>query len=452
MRLCGIALIAVATLCAQPFGTVQLRPASPRLPTFKMPPMAADAFSWCSRTALFVPYVTGSCEPETFLDIRSKTSADGERGLLGLAFPAGFAQKQRFYVDYTDLSGNTVIAQYRMAAGGQTADAASETVLLKITQPFSNHNGGQVRFGPDGYLYIGMGDGGSAGDPMGNGQNLGVLLGKILRVDVESEPGTLHIPASNPFANTPGLRGEIWASGLRNPWRFSFDRDTRDLWIADVGQGTYEELDLQPAASRGGENYGWGRYGGHALLPGGACRTEGLTLPVFEYTHAAGDCSVTGGFVYRGQQSPGLRGLYLYGDYCTGKIWALEPQGTAWSNRLVLSSGLAITTFGEDEAGEIYVANGPAGTVFRIEGSTAPRLTPERGHERGQLPERHGGGIAGDGVRGRRARRGRSRGGGPRPAAARARRSLGERRRSGRAGLFGEQCGGPGAGEFSGAV
>ena len=180
----------------------------------------------------------------------------------GLAFPPGFASKQRFYVDYTDLNGDTVIAQYRVPGRGDVADAASEVVLLKIAQPFANHNGGQVRFGPDGYLYIAMGDGGSGGDPMGNGQNLGALLGKLLRIDVESSPGQVRIPADNPFVNTAGARGEIWAYGLRNPWRFSFDRATRDLWIADVGQDTYEEVNFQPAASRGGENYGWNRDGG----------------------------------------------------------------------------------------------------------------------------------------------------------------------------------------------
>ena len=316
----------------------------------------------------------GSVAAAAFLDMRGKTSAGGERGLLGLAFPPGFAQKQRFYVDYTDLNGDTVVAQYRMTAGGETADAASEVILMKIAQPFANHNGGQVRFGPDGHLYIAMGDGGSGGDPMGNGQNLGVLLGKLLRIDVESEPGKVRIPADNPFVNRAGARGEIWAYGLRNPWRFSFDRATRDLWIADVGQNVYEEVNFQPAASRGGENYGWNQMEGTHCYETG-CRMDGLVLPVVEYTHAMGGCSVTGGFVYRGMGSPGMRGMYLYGDYCTGIIWALEKRGGVWSNRQVLSSGFAITTFGEDEAGEIYVANGGAGTVFRIDGSAAPRLT-----------------------------------------------------------------------------
>lgn len=309
-----------------------------------------------------------------FLDIRAKTTGDGERGLLGLAFPPGFREKQRFYVDYTDLNGDTVIAQYRVSQNADVADLASEVVLLKIAQPFANHNGGQVRFGPDGYLYIAMGDGGSGGDPLGNGQNLAVLLAKLLRIDVESNPGQVRIPADNPFLNTAGARGEIWAYGLRNPWRFSFDRATRDLWIADVGQDTYEEVDFQPAASRGGENYGWNRMEGLHCYQAG-CQVQGLTLPVAEYTHTAGTCSVTGAFVYRGRQSPGLRGLYLYGDYCTGQIWGLERQGNVWNNRQLLASGFNITTFGEDEAGEVYVANTANGSVYRIEGSLAPRFS-----------------------------------------------------------------------------
>ncbi len=314
----------------------------------------------------------GALVAAPFLDIRNKTASGGERGLLGLAFPPGFAEKQRFYVDYTDLNGDTIIAQYRVTGNADVADAGSEIVLLKIAQPFSNHNGGQVRFGPDGYLYIAMGDGGSGGDPQGNGQRLNTLLGKLLRVDVESVPGQVRIPPDNPFVNTTGARGEIWAQGLRNPWRFSFDRVTRDLWIADVGQEVYEEIDFQPASSRGGENYGWNVMEGMHCYRAG-CQTTGV-LPVAEYTHAAGGCSVTGGFVYRGSAWGGLRGIYLYGDYCSGRIWGLERQGGEWNNRLLLSSGFGITTFGEDEAGEVYVANAGNGAIHRIEGSRAPRF------------------------------------------------------------------------------
>ena len=316
----------------------------------------------------------GAVLSRPFLDISSKTTGTGERGLLGLAFPPGFAQSRRFYVHYTDLRGDTTLALYRVGADPDIADPASEVVLLKVTQPFSNHNGGQISFGPDGYLYFGLGDGGSGGDPQGNGQSRNTLLGKILRLDVEGDPGRVRIPPGNPFTNVAGVRPEIWAFGLRNPWRFSFDRDTADLWIADVGQELYEEVNFQPAASPGGENYGWNRMEGlHCYTSG--CSQTGLVLPVAEYTHAAGGCSVTGGFVYRGAASPGMRGIYLYGDLCSGRIWGIERQGGSWSNRQLLASGFSITTFGQDEAGEVYVANATNGTIHRIEGSAAPRLT-----------------------------------------------------------------------------
>jgi uncharacterized protein (TIGR03437 family) len=318
-------------------------------------------------------FQNGALATQPFLDIRSKTTTDSERGLLGLAFPPNFATKRRFYVNYTNLSGNTVIAQYKLSANDNQADATSEVILLTITQPFANHNGGQIRFGPDGYLYIGMGDGGSGGDPSGNGQNRNALLGKMLRIDVETQPGTIVIPPTNPFVNVAGTRPEIWAVGMRNPWRFNFDRATGDLWIADVGQDAYEEVDFQPASSKGGENYGWNTMEGLHCYKAG-CSTTGLTLPVAEYPHGP-ECSITGGFVYRGANSPGLRGTYLYADYCSGKIWGLERQGTGWANRtLMTASGFAITTFGQDEAGELYLANANNGTIYRIDGSAAPRI------------------------------------------------------------------------------
>jgi uncharacterized protein (TIGR03437 family) len=245
---------------------------------------------------------------------------------------------------------------------------------MNIQQPFSNHNGGQIRFGPDGHLYIGLGDGGSEGDPLKTGQNLGTPLAKLLRVDVESDPGHLHIPADNPFVNTAGARGETWAYGLRNPWRFSFDRATGDLWIGDVGQDAYEEVDFQPAHDRGGENYGWSLMEGLHCYESG-CSQQGLTLPVLEYSHDGGNCSIMGGFVYRGNGSPGERGVYFYGDNCSGRIWGAEHQGTAWVQRQVLASNFNITTFGEDEAGELYVSNARNGTIYRIDGNTVPRLT-----------------------------------------------------------------------------
>jgi uncharacterized protein (TIGR03437 family) len=315
----------------------------------------------------------GTIGARPFLDIRSRTRGEGERGLLGLTFPPGFARKQVFYVNYTDLNGNTVIARYRVSPDPDVADPSSETVLMNIAQPFPNHNGGQLRFGPDGYLYVGMGDGGSAGDPRNNGQNRAALLGKLLRLDVESVPDQVRIPPDNPFANTPGARPEIWALGLRNPWRFSFDRATGDLWIADVGQDSFEEVNFQPAASRGGENYGWNAMEGmHCYLAN--CNQQGLTMPVAEYPHGQ-ECSITGGFVYRGRVSPGLRGTYIYGDFCSGRIWGVERAGAGWRNRLLLASGFGITTFGEDEAGEIYVASFEDESIYHLEGGLAPRFS-----------------------------------------------------------------------------
>jgi uncharacterized protein (TIGR03437 family) len=315
----------------------------------------------------------GALLAQPFLDIRSRVACCGERGLLGLAFPPGYAQSGRFYVHYSDLAGDTVIALYRVSPDPNVADPASERILLSVDQPFANHNGGQLAFGPDGYLYIGLGDGGSAGDPQNNAQRLSTLLGKILRVDVEGEPGSVRIPPGNPFVSTSGARGEIWALGLRNPWRFSFDRELHDLWIGDVGQNQWEEIDFQPAASGGGENYGWRILEGtHCYNPATNCNTQGLTLPVHEYNHGAGACSVTGGHVYRGRRSPALRGTYIYGDYCNGMIWGLTRDGTQFANRLLLASGMLITTFGEDEAGEVYVADARAGRIFHLQGAAAP--------------------------------------------------------------------------------
>ena len=254
--------------------------------------------------------------PLPFLDIRGKIRSGGERGLLGLAFPPGFQEKQYFYLNYTNLAGDTVVARYRVTGDPDVADPTSETVVLTFNQPFGNHNGGQLRFGPDGYLYIGTGDGGSGFDPFNNGQTPGKLLGKMLRIDVESDLGQYQIPPDNPFLADAAFRPEIWGLGLRNPWRYSFDRDTGDLWIADVGQNRAEEIDFQPASSQGGENYGWSVMEGLRCVNAG-CSMAGLTLPVHEYSHTGGDCggSVTGGHVYRGNRSPGLRGTYIYGDF-----------------------------------------------------------------------------------------------------------------------------------------
>src|SRR4051794_12401980 len=368
----AIGFILVSQLSAQEIRTVQVASGISAPTDIQNAADGSGRLFLVQQNGLIGIFKNGLVQTTPFLDIRSKTRADGERGLLGLAFPPGFAQTQRFYVDYTDLNGDTTIAQYRVSSNPDVATAAREIVLLKIAQPFANHNGGQIRLGPDGYLYIAMGDGGSANDPQGNGQKLTTLLAKLLRIDVESTPGQVRIPADNPFVNTAGARGEIWAYGLRNPWRFSFDRATHDLWIGDVGQDAYEEIDFQPASSRGGENYGWNVMEATHCLSAG-CKTLG-TLPVAEYPHTNRNCSVTGGFVYRGARWGALRGTYFYGDYCTGLIWGLERQGSAWNSRLLLSSGFGISTFGEDEAGEVYVANANNGTIHRIEGSRAPHF------------------------------------------------------------------------------
>ena len=312
--------------------------------------------------------------PAPFLDLASlnppRLVAGGEQGLLSVAFPPGFAAKRYFYVDYTrSPDGATVVARYRVSVGdANVADPASEEVILTIPQPFANHNGGQLAFGPDGYLYIGMGDGGSGGDPLNNGQSPGTLLGKLLRIDVESGTVPYGVPPDNPFVGVAGFRPEIWALGVRNPWRFSFDRLTGDLYIGDVGKGTFEEIDFQPAGNPGGQNYGWNIMEGDRCYPPGTvgCNRTGLALPVFVYDHSLG-CSVTGGHVYRGSAIPSLQGVYLFGDLCSTRIWGIRKNGAAWDNAVLAdSTTLTITTFGEDESGNVYVANYANGELLKI--------------------------------------------------------------------------------------
>lgn len=304
--------------------------------------------------------------PTPFLDISDRVSSGGERGLLSIAFHPRYPENGFFFVNYTNLNGHTVVARYRVSSDPNRADAASAKQVLFIEQPFSNHNGGQMQFGPDGYLYIGMGDGGSGGDPGNRAQSLETPLGKMLRIDVDADP--YAVPPSNPFVATAGARPEIWATGLRNPWRFSFDRATGDLWIADVGQGSWEEIDFQPASSIGGENYGWRRMEGtHCFNPASDCNPGNLVLPVIEYNHTGGACSVTGGYVYRGAGSPRLQGMYIYGDYCNGKIWGATRNGTGPATvKELLDTTFFISTFGEDANGELYVAN-HGGTVYRLD-------------------------------------------------------------------------------------
>jgi len=308
-----------------------------------------------------------------FLDITDRVLSGGERGLLGIAFPPGYSTKGYFYVNYTRTpDGATTVSRFRVTSNPDIAAPNSEEVILTVEQPFANHNGGQIAFSPkDGYLYIGMGDGGGAGDPQNYAQNLDILegnmrlLGKLLRIDVESGVNPYAIPSDNPLLN--GIRSEIWALGLRNPWRFSFDRLTHDLYIGDVGQSSREEINFQPASSVGGENYGWNILEGSLCFnpPTGCVPPIGYSPPVAEYDHTEG-CSVTGGFVFRGTHSPFLQGVYFYGDFCTGRIWGLKRNGAVWQNNLLLDSPLTISSFGEDEAGELYLTNHATGDIYRI--------------------------------------------------------------------------------------
>jgi glucose/arabinose dehydrogenase len=299
-----------------------------------------------------------------FADLRDRVD-DGpnEAGLLGIALHPRFAENGRVYLSYTADGAPLIsrIAEFVSRDGGLTLDAASERIVLSLEQPYENHNGGNIVFGPDGYLYIGFGDGGSAGDPHGNGQNLDTLLGKLLRLDIDGDT-PYATPPDNPYAKAGG-RPEIYASGLRNPWRFSFDRATGALWLADVGQNKWEEIDL---IVRGG-NYGWNRREGAHCFKSRTCSSEGLIDPVVEYGHNEG-CSVTGGHVYRGRSLPALAGAYLYADYCSGKIWGLVPRsgGGYASPRTLLETAFRIASFGEDANGELYVLDHQGGRVYRL--------------------------------------------------------------------------------------
>jgi glucose/arabinose dehydrogenase len=310
--------------------------------------------------------------PTPFLDIRDRVGSEAsEQGLLGLAFHPRYIENGYFFVNYTDRSGDTIIARFRVSGDPNRADPTTEARLLYIPQPYRNHNGGVTAFGPDGYLYLGLGDGGSGGDPLGYGQSLDTLLGKILRIDVDpgldSGAEELYvIPPDNPFATGGGLP-EIWAYGLRNPWRFSFDDLTGDLYIADVGQNSYEEVNFQPADSAGGENYGWNILEGFECFRQQGCDTSQLTLPVHVYeTRSNGNCSITGGYVYRGSL-PDWQGVYFFGDYCSGRVWGLLPSAAGeWQSRLLFETGATITTFGLDEAGELYIVS-HNGSISRLE-------------------------------------------------------------------------------------
>lgn len=304
-----------------------------------------------------------------FLDVSAQVSRGQEQGLLGLAFDPDYAANGRFVVNFTDGNGTTRIVAFRVSSDPDRADPASADTILSVTQPYSNHNGGGLQFGPDGYLYIGLGDGGSAGDPADNGQNRTVLLGKMLRIDLNGG-SPYAIPPDNPFADSAGLRPEIWNYGLRNPWRFSFDRATGDLYIADVGQDAREEVDFAGAGTGSGANYGWSIMEGTACFGGPTCNQSGLTLPVLDYGHGEG-CSITGGYVYRGSAAPDLVGRYFYADYCSGWVRSLTMAGgqaTDLRDWPELDPGGAITSFGEDAAGEMYILVS-SGTVYRVAGA-----------------------------------------------------------------------------------
>lgn len=301
-------------------------------------------------------FQNGQLSDTPFLDISDRVDDSGnEMGLLGLAFHPNFIQNGFFYVNYTGKGGHTRISRFH--ANANTADPNSEKVLLVIKQPFPNHNGGVLAFGPDGYLYAGLGDGGAAGDPFGNAQKTNTLLGKILRLDVDTaEP--YAIPSDNPFGN------EVWMYGLRNPWRLSFDKSTGGLYIGDVGQDTWEEIDFISAGSPGGLNLGWDYYeGNHEYEPPSTGDSE-LLFPVAEYSHAEGGCAVTGGYVYRGSM-PEWNGVYLYGDYCTGKVWGLIKPGEQWQAQLLFDTDSLITSFGQDESGEVYLLS-DSGSVYQL--------------------------------------------------------------------------------------
>jgi glucose/arabinose dehydrogenase len=313
----------------------------------------------------------GALGERPFVDLTDEISSGGERGLLGLAFAPDFPTDPRVFVDYTDHDGNTVVSSIRLdPANPDRLDRSTELPILHVEQPFANHNGGALAFTPDGFLVVSLGDGGSGGDPLGNGQSETTLLGKILRLDVRDSTADhpYAIPAGNPFADgADGRRPEIWLTGLRNPWRLSFDRSTGDLWIGDVGQGSWEEIDVQRAGAPGGTNFGWNRMEGrHCFAPGEGCQDPRLVQPVTEYGHDQG-CTVIGGIVDRSAVASPLSGGYLFGDYCSGRLWAIDPAGDEPRDPTVVGeSDRNLSAFGEDEAGALYAVDIAGGEILRV--------------------------------------------------------------------------------------
>ena len=377
-----LAMLSLAFFNSLAFGQVQdvfvLQVAFPQL-TFSQPVGLCEAGDGSNR--LFVVEQSGSIRvfqnsPATaasnvFLDIRDRVLFSGEQGLLGIAFHPNFTQNGYFYVDYVAANPTrTVIARYSInLTNPNLADKTSEFIIIEIDQPFSNHKGGQIAFGPDGYLYVGMGDGGSAGDPLGNAQSLSTLLGKILRIDVNMPSSGLNygIPPDNPFVgDSKGYRQEIFAYGFRNPWRFSFDYISGMLWVGDVGQNRIEEIDMVQK----GKNYGWNIMEG--TLPYNGSTPGGLESPIFEYEHSLGN-AIIGGYVYHGSVLVALRGAYIYGDYGSGKIWALTANGTSITNMLLVSSNLPLSSFGLDQSGELYVCAFD-GRIYRLSATAIPEF------------------------------------------------------------------------------
>ena len=307
-----------------------------------------------------------------FISLQGQLSSGDEQGLLSLAFAPDYETSGYFYVWYTATSGGSVLSRFRVSDDPDIADRDSEQLILTVAQPFENHNGGRLQFGPDGMLYLGLGDGGAANDPDQRAQNGNTLLGKLIRIDVDPVHGTYAIPPDNPFVNNSSILSEIWALGLRNPWKISFDTMTGDLFIADVGQNQREEVNFQPASSNGGENYGWDIMEGTRCIPGN-CDLSALTLPVAEYEHSDG-CSITGGEIYRGTAYPGLYGTYLYGDLCSGRIWGLKHDGSQWVATELTTFQNSITTFGQAEDGSIYAAYSGSGVYLISDGDPVLEL------------------------------------------------------------------------------
>lgn len=314
------------------------------------------------------------------LDIRSRVRCCGERGLLGVAIDPAENPPAHVYVNYTESSaGSTRISRFDFDPVSGTAAPSTESILLTIFQPFPNHNGGQIAFGPDGHLWIATGDGGDGGDPMGNGQRLDTLLGKILRISPTPDGGygRYSIPPDNPFVGT-AARAEIWAFGLRNPWRFSFDRLTGDFYTGDVGQNRFEEIDFEPAGSPGGLNYGWNRKEGFACFsPSSGCSSAGLVDPILAYGRSDG-CAVTAGYVYRGGRVTELFGQFIYGDFCSGRIWTAKRDGSEWTIEMLFDTEFGISSFGEDRNGELYVADLGGGAVYRFDAPSTRRRAVRR--------------------------------------------------------------------------